>query len=132
MKFDQFLSALDMGHCEDQQQREALFDLALLFIIIDGVVAYSEMTFMKDWLASIDWSSEVSKQEYYDTTLAKCKRAQEENTTEAFIAHRCKLLVDPHMKQQALKLAKDIVMVDGELDENEAAAIAVLEAELSD
>lgn len=132
MKFEQFLNALDMGHCEDQQQREALFDLALLFMIIDGVVAYSEMTFMKDWLSTISWTSEVSKEEYYDTTLAKCKLAQEEGTTEAFIAHRCKLLVDPHMREKALKLAKDIVMVDGELDENEAKAIAILETELAD
>lgn len=132
MKFEQFLNALDIGHCQDQQQREALFDLVLLFVIIDGVVAYSEMTFMKDWLATIKWNNELSKDEYYDVTLAKCKTAQENEQVEDFIAHRCKLLVDPQMKEQALKLARDIVMVDGELDENEAKALAFLEKELAD
>lgn len=132
MKFEQFLNSLDIGHCEDQQQREALFDLVLLFVIIDGVVAYSEMTFMKDWLATIKWNNELSKDEYYDITLKKCQDAQDNDMVEDFIAHRCKLLVDPHMKEQALKLAKDIVMVDGELDDKEAKALAFLEQELGD
>lgn len=126
MKFDLFIRSMDMGHCHDQKQREALFDLALLLIVADGVITEEETQFMRDWLATIDWNSDVSKEEYYTTTLLKCYAAIKTNKVDDYLTHRAKLLVDSHMKQQAMQLVREIALADGELDETEQQAIDLL------
>lgn len=126
MRFESFISALDMGNCEDQLQREALFDLALMFVMIDGVVTDSETEFMQNWLKSIPWTSGDSKEQYYLIAANKCYAAIEQNDVEDFIAHRATQLVDKSIKTQAIKLAKDIAEVDGNLDPRELAAIEQL------
>lgn len=131
MRFESFLRALDMGHCEDQQQRQALLDLALLFVAIDGEITDSETQFMKDWLSTLPWSSEVNIIEYERTALQKCLEAIENDSVENLIAHHSSLLVDQHMRDQALKLADDIANVDGHLDEEEKKAIDLLKSYLS-
>ena len=37
MKFDSLIQSIDMGHCQDHQQREASFGLVLFLIVADGV-----------------------------------------------------------------------------------------------
>lgn len=132
MRFESFISALDMGQCEDQLQRQALFDIALLFVNIDGVVTDSETQFMHDWLASIPWNGDVSKETYYVSTQDKCEAAIKGNQIEDFIAHRARQMMDPCIKEQALKLAHDISNVDGELDQTELAALAILNEALGE
>lgn len=127
MRFESFIQALDMGRCEDQLQRQALFDLALLFVLIDGVVTDSEVEFMHKWLDSIPWNSELKRDDYYTATEQKCLEAINSDEIEDFIAHRAKQLIDLSMKQQALQLANDIAHVDGELDDREASAISHLQ-----
>ncbi|MFT5677350.1 MAG: putative tellurite resistance protein B-like protein [Paraglaciecola sp.] len=126
MRFDRFLQTLDMGKCEDQLQRQALFDLALFLVVVDGVITDSESHFMRNWLDKIEWTSDIKKEDYYNTTLEKCCDAIEKKTSEDFLAHRAKQLVDEKIKQQAMKLVRDIANVDGELDESERKAIAIL------
>jgi tellurite resistance protein len=126
MRFESFISALDMGHCEDQLQREALFDLALMFVMVDGVVTESETEFMQDWLKTISWTSDDTKEQYYLSAAQKCFVAIEQDDVDDFIAHRATQLVDKSIKKQAIKLAKDIAQVDGQLDPKELAAIAQL------
>ena len=126
MRFDRFLQTLDMGKCEDQLQRQALFDLALYLVVIDGVITDSESDFMHKWLDKIEWTSDIKKEDYYNATLAKCWDAIEKKTSEDFLTHRAKQLVDENIKLQAMKLVSDIGNVDGELDESERNAIAIL------
>ena len=126
MRFDSFINALDMGQCEDQLQRQCLFDLALMFVMIDGVITESEVKFMQDWLENIPWNSDISKQEYYQLAQEKCWKALKENDTDDFIAHRAKQIIDTSAREQALQLAEQISHVDGELDDKEAAAIKLL------
>lgn len=126
MRFESFISALDLGHCEDQIQREALFDLALMLVMIDGVVTESETEFMQNWLDSIPWTADETKEQYYLSAANKCYAAIEQNDEEDFIAHRATQLVDKDMKHQAITLAKDIANVDGQLDPKELAAIEQL------
>ena len=126
MRFDRFLQTLDMGKCEDQLQRQALFDLALYLVVVDGVITDSESVFMRNWLDKIEWTSDIKKEDYYNATLEKCCDAIEKKTSEDFLAHRAKQLVDETIKLQAMKLVRDIANVDGELDESERNAIATL------
>jgi uncharacterized tellurite resistance protein B-like protein len=126
MKFDLFIRSMDMGHCHDQKQREALFDLSLFLIVADGVITEEETQFMRDWLATIDWNSDVTKEEYYTTTLLKCYAAIKTNTVEDYLVHRAKQLVDSDMKQQAMRLVREVALADGELDEAEQQAIDLL------
>jgi tellurite resistance protein len=126
MRFDSFISALDMGQCEDQMQRQALFDIALLFVVVDGVIDDKEVAFMKQWLDTIPWSSPVSQDEYYTNTLSKCKHAAANDDIDNFIRHRANQLVDSDMKRQALKLAEDIAHADGEIDNREKRALDFL------
>jgi uncharacterized tellurite resistance protein B-like protein len=130
MKFDSFIQSIDMGHCQDQQQREAMFDLVLFLIVADGVITEQETQFMRQWLATIEWSADVSKEEYYTTTLLKCYAAIKTNTVDDYLTHRAKLLIDNDMKQQAMKLVRQVAMADGDLDDAEQQAINVLSAEL--
>jgi tellurite resistance protein len=131
MRFDNFISALDMGQCQDQMQRQALFDIALLFVVVDGVVDDSEVAFMKHWLDTIPWSSPTTKDEYYANTLSKCQHATDNDGIEDFILHRANQLVDKEMRQQALKLAEDIAHADGEVDAKEKYALDFLISALS-
>jgi len=126
MKFDSFIQSIDMGHCQDQQQREAMFDLVLFLIVADGVITEQETQFMRKWLGTIEWSADVSKEEYYTTTLLKCYAAIKTNTVDDYLTHRAKLLIDNDMKQQAMKLVREVAIADGELDEAEQQAINLL------
>ena len=126
MKFDSFIQSMDMGHCQDQQQRQALFDLVLFLIAADGVITEQETQFMRKWLDTIEWSADVSKEEYYTTSLLKCYAAIKTSTVDDFLTHRAKLLIDNDMKQQAMKLVRDVAIADGELDESEQQAINLL------
>jgi uncharacterized tellurite resistance protein B-like protein len=126
MKFDSFIQSIDMGHCQDQQQREAMFDLVLFLIVADGVITEQETQLMRQWLATIEWSADVSKEEYYTTTLLKCYAAIKTNTVDDYLTHRAKLLIDNDMKQQAMKLVREVAIADGELDEAEQQAINLL------
>jgi len=126
MKFDSFIKSMDMGHCHDQKQREALFDLVLFLIAADGVITEQESEFMHKWLATIEWSADVSKEEYYTTTLLKCYAAIKTNTVNDYLIHRAKLLIDDNMKQQAMQLVRGVAIADGELDASEQHAINVL------
>jgi uncharacterized tellurite resistance protein B-like protein len=126
MRFESFIQALDMGQCEDQQQRQALFDLALFLIAADGVISQSETDFMHGWLDSLEWNSTTSKDDYYTASFAKCQNAIANNGVEDYLAHRACLLVDKHIKAQAMSLVRDIAHVDGKLDDSEAHAISIL------
>ena len=130
MKFDSFIQSMDMGHCQDQQQREALFDLVLFLIVADGVISEQETQFMRKWLGTIEWSADVTKEEYYTTTLLKCYAAIKTNTVDDYLTHRAKLLIDIDMKKQAMKLVREVAIADGELDAAEQQAINLLSAEL--
>jgi uncharacterized tellurite resistance protein B-like protein len=126
MKFDSFIQSIDMGHCQDQQQREAMFDLVLFLIVADGVITEQESEFMHQWLGTIEWSADVSKEEYYTTTLLKCYAAIKTKTVDDYLTHRAKLLIDKDIKQQAMKLVREVAIADGELDAAEQQAINLL------
>ncbi|GAA6183720.1 MULTISPECIES: TerB family tellurite resistance protein [Alteromonadaceae] len=132
MRFTIFIQALDLGQCKDQIQRQALFDIALMFVMIDGVIDEQERSYMQGWLAQLEWSSETDKLDYYNTVESKVIDAIAENEIENFLAHRAILLSDPWMKEQALQLAVDISRADGQLDESEKAAIEFLMVKLAD
>ncbi|GAC19578.1 hypothetical protein GARC_2612 [Paraglaciecola arctica BSs20135] len=117
---------MDMGHCHDQKQREALFDLVLFLIVADGVITEQESEFMHKWLDTIEWNADVSKEEYYTTTLLKCYAAIKTDTVEDYLTHRAKLLIDNDMKQQAMQLVRDVAIADDELDAAEQQAIDLL------
>lgn len=128
MRFDSFIHALDMGQCQDQLQRQALFDIALLFVVIDGVVDESEVVSMREWLDTTPWSGSINQDDYYSSTLAKCQHSVTNNEVEDFIRHRVTQLIDFDVKQQALKLANDIAGADGEINAKERRALSFLES----
>lgn len=132
MQFENFLQALDLGQCKDQIQRQALFDIGLMFVKIDDVVEESELVFMQDWLKSLDWDNPVDKDEYYKTLESKIDHAIASQEIDDFLAHRSSLLSDPWMKVKALKLAEDIATSDGDIDAREQAALDFLRSKLRD
>jgi uncharacterized tellurite resistance protein B-like protein len=126
MKFAHLIESLDMGHCQDQQQRQAVFDLVLFTIAADGVITQEETAFMQKWLSSIEWNADVTKEEYYTTTLLKCYAAIKTDTVDDYLTHRAKLLIDEKMKKQAMELIRDVALADGELHSAEQHVINVL------
>jgi uncharacterized tellurite resistance protein B-like protein len=130
MQFEKFIQALDTGRCHDQQQRQALFDLVLFLIVADGVITEQETEFMRKWLDNIEWSADVTKTEYYTTTLLKCYAAIKTHSVDEFLQHRANLLINSDIKVQAMQLVRDVAMADGELDPAEQHAISVLSASL--
>lgn len=131
MKFDKFLRTLDMGECEDQMQREALLDLALLFMVIDDEIEATEEAVIHEWLTQIQWSAEVSVLDFYRNSLVKAQKAVNGDDVEHFIAHRVNLLIDDDMKATALQLADAIINADGILDDKEKYALTTLQSYLN-
>jgi len=131
MRFDKFLYTMDMGNCEDQLQREALLELALLFVVIDGEIATEEEAVVQQWISGLTWNSEITAHEFYRNAITKCTTAIQEDDVEHFIAHRANLLLDDDVKETALTLADKIANADGVLDEAEVSAINELRKYLS-
>lgn len=123
MRFDNFITALDLGQCKDQIQRQALFDIALMFVMIDGVIDSSEQEFMQKWMNKLDWKHDLSVEEYYKLVEGKIRYAIDNDQVEDFLAHRASQLTDPWMKSQATQLADDISHADGELADKEKQAL---------
>jgi tellurite resistance protein len=95
----------------------------LFLIAVDGVITEQESQFMRDWLNTIEWNASVSQKEYYTATLIKCNAAIK---VDDYLTHRAKLLIDTDMKQQAMKLVREVAIADGELDDVEQQAINLL------
>lgn len=131
MRFENFLRTIDMGQCEDQLQREALLDLAILFVVIDGEVAEGEQNFLENWLVNLEWKSDIPLSEYQKLATQKCMDAVQQDNVEHFIAQQARLLVDQTMKDQAMKMADEIANVDGVLDKNEIRALEILRSYLA-
>ncbi len=128
MNFEKLLNHFDMGVCVDQQQREALVDLVILFVEIDGVVDDREMQYTKNWLESLTWTSTLSPADYLQETSSKCQAAISENQVEDFIRHRAIHIVDHKAQQQAIQLAQGVAMSDGEIAPVEQQAINFLKS----
>lgn len=126
MNFEKLLATFDMGVCADQLQREALFDLALLFVEIDGVETDEELAFLDKWVEDCQWNSPQDKATFRDQAVARIKAAIKHNSVESFIKEKAALLANTPIKTSAIELAEEIVMVDGELDSNEANALKYL------
>ncbi len=126
MNFEKLLATFDMGLCADQLQREALFDLALLFVEIDGVETDEEKAFIQQWVDECEWNSPISKAEFRDQAIVRCKAAIKHGSVESFIKEKAALLANTPVKNCALALANDIAMADGELAEDEAKALGFL------
>jgi len=131
MNFEKLLNNFDMGVCVDQLQREALVDLVLLFIEIDGVVEDSEMAYAFDWVSSLQWDNPVTPIDYVKSNLVNARAAIESNDVDEFILHRCKHIIDSPAKILAMELATGVSLSDGHLDEREAAAIKFLSKSLA-
>ncbi|GAC14626.1 tellurite resistance TerB family protein [Aliiglaciecola lipolytica] len=132
MRFTVFIQALDLGQCKDQIQRQALFDIALMFVMIDGIIEEQERTYMQGWLSNLEWSNETDKLDYYFAVEKKVMDAIAMKEVEDYLAHRAALLTDPWMKEQAMQLAEDISHADGNLDDSEKAALDFLLVKLID
>lgn len=132
MRFTIFIQALDLGQCKDQIQRQALFDIALMFVMIDGIIEEQERTYMQGWLNNLEWSNETDKLDYYFAVEKKVQEAIATKDIENYLAHRAVLLSDPWMREQAMRLAEDISHADGHLDESEKEALDFLLLRLAD
>lgn len=130
MRFENFLRTIDMGQCEDQLQREALLDIAMLFVVIDGNIAEDEKVFLESWVKELPWKSETCIEEYQKVALQKSMDVVELGNVEHFIAQQARLLVDNDIKAQALKMADEIANVDGVLCDKEQTALDILRSYL--
>ena len=128
MNFESLLNNFDMGICVDQLQREALIDLVVLFVEIDGVVEDKEMEYTLNWVSSLIWTGESSPLDYVAQTSKNAREAIEGGLVEDFIRHRSKLIVDSPAKSLAVELAKGVALSDGHLAEEEAKAIEFLKS----
>lgn len=128
MNFENLLHHFDMGVCVDQQQREALVDLIILFVELDGVVDDKEMEFANDWLKTLSWNSAQDTDSYLQQTSVKCQVAIATHQIEDFIRHRASLIIDSKAQAQAIKLTSGVALADGVLAPIEEQAIKYLKS----
>ncbi|NRA53382.1 MAG: TerB family tellurite resistance protein [Gammaproteobacteria bacterium] len=128
MNFEKLLSNFDMGVCVDQQQREALVDLVILFVEIDGIVDQREMQYTQNWLESLIWTSTQSPADYLKEISVKCQTAIANNQVEDFIRHRASHIIDPKAQHEAVKLAEGVALADEELADVEEQALTFLKS----
>ena len=113
MKFEQLLNHFDTGMCVDQMQKEALLDIALLFIGVDGVISESEKQVVHDWAEGLHWNSAIALHDYIEDSLAKSVVAISQNDIEAYVQHRMNNIVDEPMRKLAKDLAVRVIEADG-------------------
>ena len=128
MNFEKLLHHFDMGVCVDQQQREALVDLVILFVKIDGVIDDKELEYTTNWLKTLTWNSAQDTDSYLLETSEKCQTAITSNQVEDFIRHRASHIIDAKAQAQAIKLAEGVAMADGVLAPVEEQAISYLKS----
>lgn len=126
MNFDKLLAAFDTGVCADQLQREALFELALLFMDIDGVETQEELEFIDRWMKESEWNSHVSKADFKEQALVRVQEALANDGVEHFIHQKATSLVNSPAKEEAIKMVVELIAVDGELAETELKALGYL------
>jgi len=126
MNFEKLLATFDMGVCADQVQREALFDLAILFVEIDGIETPQEQDFIDQWVDKASWDSHLSKAQYREQAVARAKEALQTDHIDNYIKQKAAYLSHSSIKDQAVALVEDIVVADGELAEVEANAVKLL------
>lgn len=130
MKFEQLLNHFDTGICVDQMQKEALIDIAILFIGVDGVICESEKHVVRKWAKSLQWNSAIDLDSYIEDSLSKSVVAIKNNDIEAYVQHRMNNIVDEPMRKLAKDLAIRVIEADGNVKQAEKEALAILEAEL--
>ncbi|AUJ72810.1 MULTISPECIES: hypothetical protein [Pseudoalteromonas] len=130
MKFEQLLNHFDTGVCVDQMQKEALIDIALLFIGVDGVISESEKHVVRKWAKSLHWNSAIALDDYIEDSLSKSVVAIKNNDIEAYVQHRMNNIIDEPMRKLAKDLAVRVIEADGNVKQAEKEALAILEAEL--
>lgn len=130
MRFEQFLNALDMGQCVDKMQCQAIYDMALMLVMIDGETDERELSLMASWLEDQSWKGDIPGAEYFETVKSKCEAALDTDTADDFITHRVSQLVDEDMQTKALTLAEAIANADGHLHDKELAAIELIKSSL--
>ncbi|RRS07944.1 hypothetical protein EAG18_14165 [Pseudoalteromonas sp. J010] len=130
MKFEQLLNHFDTGICVDQMQKEALIDIAILFIGVDGVICESEKHVVRKWAKSLQWNSAIDLDSYIEDSLSKSVVAIKKNDIEAYVQHRMNNIVDEPMRKLAKDLAIRVIEADGNVKQAEKEALAILEAEL--
>ncbi|GEK11827.1 hypothetical protein HUZ36_04360 [Pseudoalteromonas sp. McH1-7] len=130
MKFEQLLNHFDTGICVDQMQKEALIDIAILFIGVDGVICESEKHIVRKWAKSLQWNSAIDLDSYIEDSLSKSVVAIKNNDIEAYVQHRMNNIVDEPMRKLAKDLAIRVIEADGNVKQAEKEALAILEAEL--
>jgi len=126
MKFENLLNYLDMGVCVEQLQREALVDLVVLFIEIDGVIDDAELAYTKKWLKTLTWTSQMCTDTYLHDVSEKCKYAIKHNQVNDFILQRSHNIHDKPLQSEAIKLAEGVSLADGVLSQIEEQAIEFL------
>jgi len=128
MKFENLLNYLDMGVCVEQLQREALVDLVVLFIEIDGVIDDAELAYTRKWLKSLTWTSQMCTDTYLHDVSHKCKDAIKHDKVNDFILQRTQNIHDKPLQAEAIKLAQGVSLADGVLSPIEEQTIEFLKS----
>ena len=126
MNFEKLLSTFDMGVCADQVQREAVFDLVMLFAAIDGEVAPQELTFITNWIDESPWNSDTSKADFRVTAKERVEEAINTNGVEGFIKQCASALVNSPAKDDTKALIERLIAVDGKVHQAESEGFAYL------
>lgn len=126
MNFEKLLSTFDMGICADQMQREAVFDLVMLFAAIDGEVAQQEETFIANWIDESPWNSGISTGDFQVIAKSRVEKAMEEDNVEGFIKHRAEILANTPAKDETKALLEQLIAVDGNIHQAESQGLAYL------
>lgn len=127
MNFEKLLSTFDMGVCADQVQREAVFDLVMLFAAIDGEVAQEEAAFITTWIDESPWDSGISTDDFKVMAKKRVEDAINSHDIEGFIKQRAGSLANTPAKEETKTLIERLIAVDGNIHEAESQGFAYLQ-----
>lgn len=127
MNFEKLLSTFDMGVCADQVQREAVFDLVLLFAAIDGEIAPQELSFIANWIEKSPWNSDIPTSDFQVMATKRVKTAIEDGGVEGFIKQCAGSLANTPAKEETKILIEQLIAADGKVVEAESTGFAYLQ-----
>ena len=115
-----------------QPEREAIIDLLLLAVYIDGHLSLAESTEFDSAADSLGWDSITGPSIYISNATDRARNARtSDDATAEFIAFAAQRLTSPGSKERALEVLNRLLTSDGKT-ETEKAFFKQVEATLSE
>ena len=112
-----------------QQEKETIIDILLVLMYSDNKIKLDEQQFLDKAPNILGWESKIDAKFYIDRSIGNIRRLAP-NEIENFLESATSKLKSKEAKEKAIKFAKQICEIDGEIDYREQKSLGLIMASL--